>query len=349
MALKKLFTFVLLLLVLSAVVLGFWAKKQLQQPLALKKPYHLQIKSGESLYHVASKLHKDGILAQPKLWVWFARALPHGGAVQAGYYQINTGQNAIGLLQKLASGDVQKFYVTLLEGWTSAQAIKALQESEGIISTVNIQKPKALLQRLNAKKPFTHIEGIFYPDTYQYIHGTKDIEILQIAFKRTANTLEQAWQNRAKNLPYKNAYEALIMASIIEKETAVASEREQIAGVFVARLQKGMRLQTDPTVIYGMGDSYQGNIRRKDLTTKTPYNTYRINGLPPTPIALATEASIHAALNPLLNGKLYFVAKGDGYHYFSENFTQHQNAVRKYQLNRKKNYRSQPKKEAKIP
>jgi UPF0755 protein len=155
--------------------------------------------------------------------------------------------------------------------------------------------------------------------------------------------LEDAWAKKANKLPYKTPYEALIMASIIERETGVGEERAQISGVFVERLYKGMRLQTDPTVIYGMGDAYQGKIRRKDLTQPTPYNTYTIKGLPPTPIALANASSVHAALHPLLNGHIYFVAKGDGYHQFSKNLPDHRAAVKKYQLNRKSSYRSSPK------
>ena len=190
-----------------------------------------------------------------------------------------------------------------------------------------------------------HPEGWFFPDTYSYSATDSVSDILVQAHGQMQRILDRAWQARDADLPYKTAYEALIMASIIEKETGVTYERPEIAGVFVRRLQRGMRLQTDPTVIYGMGDAYKGNIRRKHLKQLTAYNTYRINGLPPTPIAMPSAAAIEAALHPLPGSSLYFVARGDGSHYFSDSFAEHQRAVRQYQIKqRAQNYQSAPSK-----
>ncbi|RYZ77967.1 MAG: endolytic transglycosylase MltG, partial [Moraxellaceae bacterium] len=187
------------------------------------------------------------------------------------------------------------------------------------------------LQILNL--PVTHPEGWFFPDTYRFSKGTTDVEILTQAYNAMRKTLDELWASKAENLPYTSAYQALIMASIVEKETGIASERFDVAGVFVRRLKIGMRLQTDPTVIYGMGDNYSGNIRRQDLLTPTPYNTYTINGLPPTPIALPSKASIEAALHPAEGKSLYFVATGNGGHNFSDSLEQHNQAVARYLKN----------------
>ncbi len=199
---------------------------------------------------------------------------------------------------------------------------------------------QALMKELG--KPDHHPEGWFAPDTYAYVRGDTDLELLDRALADQEQILEQAWEERAEGLPLDSPYEALILASIVEKETAVPDEREEIAGVFVNRLNQGMRLQTDPTVIYGIGDDYEGNIRRHHLQQDTPYNTYRRAGLPPTPIAMPGEASIRAALNPADTEALYFVARGDGTHVFSRTLEEHQQAVREYQLRRRKDYRSTP-------
>ena len=182
----------------------------------------------------------------------------------------------------------------------------------------------------------------FYPDTYQFTAGDSDLDILIRAHKIMRGTLHSQWQRREKNLPYKSAYDALIIASIVEKETGAAFERKQISGVFVRRIKEKMRLQTDPTVIYGMGDNYNGNLTRKDLRTYTPYNTYMINSMPPTPIAMPGELAINAALHPQKGKSLYFVAKGDGTHKFSNSLVEHLAAVKKFQLKRRKNYKSSP-------
>lgn len=339
--LKKL-AVIVLLFVLLVVAGGFYGWKQLNQPLALSADQSFSVNAGDSIYKVAAHLQSKQWMEHSKLLAWYARFNGDATRIKTGQYKIQQGTTALQFLQQLVNGHVESFSITFLEGWTVKQAIEALHQKDNIQKTNATANGKALLKALKLEKKYSHIEGLVYPDTYHYHANASDLSILKRANKRLLDSLNKLWPKREKGLPYKSAYEALIMASIIEKETAVASERRQIAGVFVERLEKKMRLQTDPTVIYGMGDKYKGNIRRKDLLEKTPYNTYRINGLPPTPIALPTEASIYAALHPLKTGKLYFVAKGDGTHYFSTTLAEHEKAVRQYQLKRRKNYRSSP-------
>jgi UPF0755 protein len=221
----------------------------------------------------------------------------------------------------------------VVEGWTFQQLLDALRENEAIRQTLTDRDGAAIMAQLG--KPDLHPEGQFAPDTYRFPRGTSDLEFLRRAHNTLQEWLDSAWRERAEDLPYDSAYDALIMASIIEKETGLASEREAIAGVFVRRLKRTMRLQTDPTVIYGMGSAYNGNIRRADLRRDTPYNTYTRHGLPPTPIALPGRESLHAALHPAEGDALYFVAKGDGSHQFSATLEEHLDAVRLYQLRRR--------------
>ncbi|NRB41614.1 MAG: endolytic transglycosylase MltG [Pseudomonadales bacterium] len=318
------------------------ALKELSKPLTLENSVRVDVVYGDSIYKVAAKLHKADIVNYPKLWVWYARAFDMAEKIKVGEYQVESGTSQLQVLDDIVKGKVVQYTVTFLEGWTTADAIKALHKSQGIVKTLEAKDHKLILTSIGADQRFSHSEGLLYPETYQYSRGNKDRDIMRQAYQRLIKELDAAWLAREKNLPYKNAYEALTMASIIERETAVESERKQIAGVFVRRLNKGMKLQTDPTVIYGMGDAYKGKIRSRDLRKPTPYNTYTIKALPPTPISLPTAASIKAALHPLDNGMIYFVAKGNGQHQFSKTLTQHNAAVKKYQLNRSKNYRSSP-------
>lgn len=338
----------ILALSLSALIfLGMLAAglslKQLSSPVELTEETTIDVIYGDSIHKVANKLQAAGIIEYPRLLVIYARLFDLAPKIKAGEYRVKSGQSPLQVLDNIIKNKVIEYQITLIEGWTAKEAITALQGANGIITTLDINKPKSILDALGASDSYTHIEGIFYPDTYSYRKGTKDLDILKIAHSKMNKVLASAWATKADKLPYKSPYEALIMASIIERETGVGAERAQISGVFVERLYKGMRLQTDPTVIYGMGDRYKGKIRRKDLLEHTPYNTYTIRGLPPTPIALANESSVQAALHPLLNGKIYFVAKGDGYHQFSSNLKDHRAAVKKYQLSRKSSYRSTPK------
>ncbi|MEH6472686.1 MAG: endolytic transglycosylase MltG, partial [Halopseudomonas sp.] len=245
-----------------------------------------------------------------------------------------------GLLQMLVQGRVRSYQVTLVEGQTVAELVAVLQAHPQLEATLQQTDPEHIAKILGIAGS---AEGWIYPDTYQFTRGTTDKQVLKRAYQAMQQLLEQEWAERAAKLPLKNAYDALILASIVEKETGAAFERPAIAGVFTRRLQKGMRLQTDPTVIYGMGERYNGNITRADLKRQTPYNTYRIKGLPPTPIANPGRAAIHAALNPEAGKALYFVAKGDGSHQFSATLSEHNRAVTRFQRHkRRQNYRSAP-------
>ena len=233
-----------------------------------------------------------------------------------------------------------QYSLTLVEGWSFRQVRAALVRQEKLEQRLADLDDKALMDRLGLAG--VSPEGRFFPDTYRYVSGMSDQDLLKQASARLDQVLDEEWARRADGLPYRKPYDALIMASMVEKETGVAEERGQIAGVFVRRLRSGMRLQTDPTVIFGLGERYNGNLTRAHLQQPTPYNTYVIDGMPPTPIALAGREAIHAALNPVAGKSLYFVARGDGSHVFSETLEQHNRAVREYQLKRRADYRSSP-------
>jgi len=317
--------------------------KHLSDPITLEEPVTLEVRYGDSIHSVARKMQEQGLIQYPQLLTVYARLFDMANKIKAGEYQVKSGDFPLLVLDNIVKGKVLQYAVTMIDGSTAKEAIQALHKAKGIVKTIEPNQHAAILKAVGADPKYQHIEGLFYPDTYHYSTGMKDTDILKVAYQKMQDVLATAWAANEKELPYKSAYEVLIMASIIERETSVGAEREQIAGVFVERLLKGMKLQTDPTVIYGMGDKYKGNIRRKDLLNPTPYNTYTIKGLPPTPIALPNQASIVAALNPLLNGNIYFVAKGDGYHKFSKTLAEHNQAVREFQLKRKTNYRSTPK------
>ena len=244
------------------------------------------------------------------------------------------------LLEKWRSGDVLQYRGTWVEGCNFRQVRSALAQEDKLQQTLSDISDSELMRMLDQAN--VHPEGRFFPDTYNFVRGQTDLDILRQASQRLQKVLAQEWDQRAENLPYRSPDEALIMASIIEKETGVAHEREEIAGVFMRRLKIGMLLQTDPTVIYGMGDSYTGKITRADLRKPTPYNTYVISGLPPTPIAMVGREAIYAALHPKAGKSLYFVARGDGSHVFSNNLAEHNKAVREYQIKRRADYRSSP-------
>lgn len=324
----------ILLLLGAREYLYWWAG----QPQPQISDFRLQVANGQSLIALANRLQQtQGLNA--RLWVAYAR-LEGKTLIKTGEYQVSAGISPAELLRLLHAGLVIQYRAQLLEGWTYAEALAHLQSLDNLdIRLKGLQWPaqKQLLQMTE-----DHPEGWFFPDTYLYQKGDSDVSILRRAHEKMQQQLAALWQQRAAGLPYRDAYEALIMASIVEKETAIDAEREQIAGVFVRRLQKGMRLQTDPTVIYGMGTRYRGNLRRSDLSQPTAYNTYVIKGLPPTPIALPGQRSIYAALHPDDGASLYFVAKGDGYHQFSETLQAHNEAVNRYQKKRPTNYRSTP-------
>ena len=280
---------------------------------------------------ISDRLAQEGWLNHPFLFTVWARLTDSAQRLQVGEYEIDPAMTSRQLLEKLTSGDVKQYQLTLVEGWTFKQALQEIWNNPAIVPTLRDQPVALIASELNL--PHNNPEGLIFPDTYFYSKGTSDREILQRAADRLDAILAQSWNNRLGALPFDTPYQALILASIVEKETAVPAERQRVAGVFVRRLEQGIRLQSDPTVIYGMGESYDGNIDRNALNEQTPYNTYRINGLPPTPIALVGAQAIEASLNPEAADYLYFVSRGDGSHYFSVTLEEHNEAVRRYQLN----------------
>jgi len=329
---KNILLFLLLLIAIAMAVAWNQYQRFLSTPLQVgEQGINYTVKSGSGLLAIGEDLNVKGYSAMPAKYLYFYGRLENKAhLIKAGEYKIEPNTTFPQLLEQLVEGQVIQYSFTLIEGMTSQQFIDAVIADERFEKTLTDTKLSAVMSVLGYK---THGEGEFQPETYNFTAGTTDVEMLQRAHAMMTATLELEWQNRAENLPYKTPYEALIMASIIEKESGIAEERPQISGVFIRRLNIGMRLQTDPTVIYGMGDSYDGNIRRKDLRTDTPYNTYTRHGLPPTPIALPSEEAIHAALHPKDGKTLYFVATGkEGRHYFSKTLAEHNKAVRKYQL-----------------
>jgi UPF0755 protein len=289
-----------------------------------------EVKSGSGLIAVARDLQRLGLLEHPHFLVWYAR-WRGADRIKAGEYLIEPQLTPPRLLDKLLSGEVIRYTLTIPEGWTFSQMLAAVRAHEKIRRTLTADDGQEIMAQLGF--PGQHPEGRFFPDTYLFPAGTTDFALLQHAYEQMQQLLEGAWQEREPGLPLASPYEALILASIVEKETGSPDERARISGVFVRRLQKNMRLQTDPTVIYGLGAGFDGNLRRRDLETDSPYNTYMRAGLPPTPIALPGAAALHAALHPAPGDELYFVSRGDGTHHFSASFDAHVAAVKKYQLN----------------
>lgn len=288
------------------------------------------IKPGMNLKQVGQGLTQQGILDHPYYFMLEGRLQGSESQLKAGEYLLKPGVTQRQLLEQFVAGKVVQHSLTLIEGWSFRQLMNEVSSNGTLVQTLANVDSKTVMTAL--AYPEVHPEGRFFPDTYHFPIGMTDIEFLRRAYVKMARVLEEEWQQREAGLPYKTSDEALIMASILEKETAVAEERAAIAGVFVRRLQKGMKLQTDPTVIYAMGDNYHGDIRRKDLKIDSPYNTYFYVGLPPTPISLPGVEAIHAALHPEDGETLYFVAKGDGSHYFSKTLKEHNRAVARYQL-----------------
>ena len=336
--LKRCLVILVLLVVVVSLAGYWWLQRYLEQPLALQQPLEVRVESGSNLTRVLEQLQAEQTLfgGQPQLGALLIYArLAALADIQAGDYRLEPGVTPEQLLQQLNSGEVIYHQVTLPEGLTVKQWLQRLRQQPHLTTDLNDNQLAALID--------ASPEGWLFPDSYRYQRGDTIEQILQRANRAMEQTLKQLWQERDVGLPYQTPYEALVMASIIEKETGVAWERPQIAGVFVRRLQKGMRLQTDPTVIYGLGDRYDGNLTRAHLRQKTPYNTYTIKGLPPTPIANPGADAIYAALHPAEGETLYFVAKGDGSHYFSKTLQEHEQAVEKYQRSqRRSDYRSAP-------
>jgi len=303
-----------------------------QRPLAIgDESVELIVERGSSLKTLATDLASRGWLDRHPIYLeTLARIEGRAREIKAGEYRLEPGTTPDQLLDQLVTGRVIQYTLALVEGWNSREVLGAVAEHPTLIQSLNTRDETELMAALG--RPGRHPEGRFFPDTYHFPRATTDVEFLRRAMEAMDKELESQWSNRAANLPLQNAEEALILASIVEKETGKASERAAIAGVFVRRLRRNMKLQTDPTVIYGLGESFDGNLRRKDLRTDTPYNTYTRHGLPPTPIAIPGRAAIRAVLHPAEGNALFFVARGDGSHEFSATLEEHNRAVRKYQL-----------------
>lgn len=341
--LKKLLIAVICAAVLVGAGTGLWVWQglgSLSKPVFLTEPVLFDVSSGTAFSGVARQLEARG-LVEKSLWVRiFGRLYPDKAKIKAGEYEFTDGMTPEVMLEKMVEGDTKHWSVQFIEGWAFSDMRAALASTERLEKLTAQWSDAQIMEAVGAAGE--HPEGRFFPDTYLFTSSESDLDLLQRSFHRMENVLAEEWKGREEGLPYDSAYEALIMASIVERETGAPHERGQVAGVFVRRLQKGMRLQTDPTVIYGMGEKYKGRIGSQDLRTHTPYNTYRINGLPPTPIALPGREAIHASLHPDAGSALYFVARGDGTHKFSDSLAEHQKAVRAFQLNRRTDYRSSP-------
>ena len=319
-------------LLLVSLLSVLWVRSVMYEPLPLPEngPALLRVPPGVSAAAVAGNLHASGWLPQPRVFSLWARFTGDAARIRVGEYEIALGTTPAGLLAQLVAGDVRLYSVTLLEGWTWRQVRDTLQASDVIEQTLDYSSAETLAADLGL--PVDHVEGQWFPDTYKVARGTTDRELLQQAAQLLADELDSAWAQRDESLPLKTPYELLILASIIERETSVDSERARVAGVFIRRLNKRMRLQTDPTVIYGLGDAFDGNLTRRHLVTDTSYNTYTRGGLPPTPIAMPGAASLQAAANPAEGTALYFVASAelDGSHVFSDTLEEHNAAVAAY-------------------
>ena len=318
---------VMLGIVLVAVLFHF--DKKVHQPINLTEATLYQVKAGQSAKGILNRLKSQGIIKDNLGLKIRLKLVPELANIKVGTYEMLPSMSALELLQLFSKGKEFQFSISLIEGLNWREWLLAIKSHPHIKFNDNFHQQ---LATLTATLPQQSIEGYLLPDTYYFVAQTAAIDVVKRAHLSMQQYLNEAWLNRALNLPYASAYEGLTMASIIEKETGVAAERPRISGVFVNRLNLNMRLQTDPTVIYGMGESFDGNIRRKDLRTATAYNTYVIKGLPPTPIAMPSKLAIDAAFNPLTTDELYFVSKGDGSHQFSTTLQQHNLAVRQYQL-----------------
>ncbi|MBC3949288.1 endolytic transglycosylase MltG [Pseudomonas folii] len=330
-------------LVLAGLALGYayWQQNEaLHQPLNVTQEQMLDVPAGSTPGGLLNRLQTEGVI-KDSFWLrLYWRFNLSGEALHSGEYRMTPGMDAQSLLGLWQRGEVVQYSLTLVEGWNFRQVRAALGKQPKLEQTLGNLSDAELMTKIGHPDVFP--EGRFFPDTYRYVRGMTDAEILKQAYKRLDDVLEEEWAKRAADVPYTDAYQALIMASLVEKETGVPQERGQIAGVFVRRLALGMLLQTDPTVIYGLGERYNGKLTRAHLKEPTPYNTYVIAGLPPTPISLVGREAIHAALNPVAGRSLYFVARGDGSHVFSDDLDAHNAAVREFQLKRRADYRSSP-------
>jgi UPF0755 protein len=328
---KRLFATMLGIGLLATLTAAGWlylfAHMRLDLP---KTPLEFEVRHGATLKSLSHQLADAGLFPEPDSFWILGRVLNQANRIQAGTYRLASAVTPLDLLDKLNRGDVVPISLTFVEGTTFAEMFAALESAAEIRPTLKGLAQAEILKRIGAEE--SEAEGLFFPDTYFFAAGSSDIDILKRSYQAMKRRLSAAWEQRDADLPFRSPYEALIMASIIEKETGRPEERALIGSVFVNRIKSGMRLQTDPTVIYGMGARFDGDIRKRDLVTDTPYNTYTRDGLPPTPIAMPGWGSLLAAVKPGKSDKLYFVAKGDGSHHFSRTLEEHNRAVAKYQL-----------------
>ena len=326
---NKIFKSIAIILVVLLIVIATILKMSIFKSFPVQgKTQKLLINNGETYTGFIDRLASENKVNFPIILKIYRKFFIHE-SLKAGVYEVSNGMNVRQVLQMVSdSNNAQMNRILVIEGTTAKQLIHALKNDQYVKKSVTNLSTEQLLQDL--KIPFDHPEGLFAPDTYFFDKGASDKQILKDLYQRQMKILDEAWEKRDSNLPYKNKYEALIMASIIEKETSLDRELEQVSGVFVRRLKLGMRLQTDPTVIYGMGDRYVGKISKQDLRTPTAYNTYTIDGLPPTPIALPSKKAIEAAMHPDQSDNIYFVATGNGGHKFTSNLKDHNQAVQEY-------------------
>lgn len=327
---------VLLLLLLGALG-ATWLKQAYDREeqalvgaMALSDEIEFTIAPGSSFTRVAEEMAQRRLVASPRFFSWYARSAGKANAVKAGTYALTPGMSALDALNVFVAGKEVQYRFTIVEGWSFADLRTALERSPRLQQTLQGLDAAQVMARLG--RPELHPEGMFLADTYLFAPGSSDAAVLRRALTAQESAVEAAWQGRAEDLPLENGYQGLILASIIEKETADPTERPRIAGVFVERLRLGMLLQTDPTVIYGLGVAFDGDLRRRDLRADSPYNTYTRKGLPPTPIAMVGLHAIHAAFNPRVDGSLFFVSRGDGSHHFSRTYAEHRRAVERFQL-----------------
>ncbi|WP_438455209.1 endolytic transglycosylase MltG [Vreelandella venusta] len=319
---------------LAAVAGGYvYWQQRLSAPVTLEEPALYQVPAGAGFNQVVRELESQGFIKDAWAFQLLARVEPERvPRLRVGEYQLTPGMSGLELIALLGSNNVVTYPLTIPEGWTFRQMRELLDSAPKLENRTVALSDDEIMSLLDREGTFP--EGWFFPDTYRYHLGMSDVDILRQALSRMEQILEEVWDERDDDLTIETPYEALIMASLIERETGAPEERREIAGVFKRRMEKGMRLQTDPTVIYGMGERYEGRITRADLREATPYNTYVIDGMPPTPIALPGRASLEAAVSPLPGETLYFVSRGDGTHHFSRTLREHNNAVNRYIRNR---------------
>lgn len=329
---KKIFLLFLLVLMLLAIAAGLGMMKVRQlakSPIAIQQETFLTLKPGTGRLALGTQLYDEKLITRPRVFQWLLRVEPELAQFKAGTYRLLPGMTVTEMMQLLASGKEAQLPIRFIEGMRVSDLLKQLRAAPFIQHTLPDDSYTSVAKALGIEGTAS-IEGWFYPDTWMYTANTSDVTLLKRAHQKMVNTVAEIWQGRAQGLPYQTEHELVTMASIIEKETALAEERENVASVFINRLRTGMRLQTDPTVIYGMGEGYNGKLTRKDLDTPTAYNTYVISGMPPGPIALPSKASLKAAAHPATSPYFYFVADGKGGHTFSTDLTNHNKAVQVY-------------------